>query len=307
MKRRDFLRTLCAISSIGLIPTLGFAKNRTINIQGDTQHRYRYRIARQWGYNQEIEGDLNNQEEDVDNQDENLKILIPLYSYPNWQDEDSYIWQKVIDIKNSYSDAEIVAIVNPDNGHFREENSDFSKGIQDLVDAGIKVVGYVYTSYGDRETQEVVDDIEAWSNIYKDDGVSGIFFDETSTDSSYLTYYSDLSNEARSRELDFVILNPGMTTDQEYINSNIANIVISYENSNEELLEEPPNSYNEPTQTTKLALLIYQMDDDNIDDLISFAREHQFEYIYFTEDGFDGNPWDSVSEYLEDEVVEALS
>jgi hypothetical protein len=212
-----------------------------------------------------------------------------------------------MDIKDSYPDIEIVAIVNQTNGEFTEENSDYSIGIQDLTNAGIKVVGYVYTNYGERDTQEVIDNIEAWNKFYKDDGVSGIFFDETSINSDDLRYYSNLSNEAKSRGLDFVILNPGITTDQEYIDSGIADIVVSYENPNQELIDNPPSSYNEPSETTELSLLIYEMEDNNVDDLISFAREHQFGYIYFTEDGFDNNPWDSVSEYLEEEVSKALA
>jgi len=243
--------------------------------------------------------------DELENQKEDLKILIPLYSYPDLDEEDS-IWQKLIDTKNSYPDIEIVAIVNPDNGHFSEQDSSYSRGIQDLINGGIKVVGYVYTSYAKRDKQDVIDDIEAWREFYKEDGVSGIFFDETSTNSDDLDYYTTLSNEAKNRELDFIILNPGITTDQDYIDFGIANIVVTYENSNRELLENPPTSYNQPTQTTELSLLIYEMEDDNVDDLISFAREHQFEYIYFTEDGFDGNPWDSISEYFEDEVSKAL-
>ncbi|NOZ89949.1 MAG: hypothetical protein GXO60_01545 [Epsilonproteobacteria bacterium] len=243
--------------------------------------------------------------DELENQKEDLKILIPLYSYPDLDKEDS-IWQQLIDTKNSYPDIEIVAIVNPDNGHFSEQDSSYSRGIQDLINGGIKVVGYVYTSYAKRDKQDVIDDIEAWREFYKEDGVSGIFFDETSTNSDDLDYYTTLSNEAKNRELDFIILNPGITTDQDYIDFGIANIVVTYENSNRELLENPPTSYNQPTQTTELSLLIYEMEDDNVDDLISFAREHQFEYIYFTEDGFDGNPWDSISEYFEDEVSKAL-
>ena len=98
-----------------------------------------------------------------------------------------------------------------------------------------------------------------------------------------------------------------MTTDQSYVDSGIANLIVSYENPNEELLTNPPETYNNPTKTTELSILIYEMEDDNVDDLIDFAREHKFSYIYFTEDGADGNPWDSISQYFEDEVEKALN
>jgi len=278
---------------------LGFAtpyKNRLVN--EDSNKNASFKKVAQW-LNQLMADDLDNQKED-------LKILIPLYSYPNWYDGDNYIWKKIIDLQAKYPNAQMVAIVNPNNGEFREKNSDFTKGIDDLIAANIKVVGYVYTQYGKRATQDVVDDIEAWKQYYKEEGVSGIFFDEVSTSSSDVTHYSNLSSESRTRGLEFVIFNPGITTDQVYIDSGIADVVVSYENPNRELLENPPATFNTPSSSTKLSLLIYKMEDDTVDDLIAFAREHQFSYIYFTEDGFDGNPWDRISTYFEEEISKMM-
>ena len=278
---------------------LGFEtpyKNRLVNEDGNKNASFK-RVA-SW-MSELLSDDLNNQKED-------LKILIPLYSYPNWYDNE-YVWQGLIDTKKANPDAEIVAIVNPNNGHFREKNSDYAKGIQDLIKADIKVVGYVYTQYGNRATQEVIDDIQAWEEFYKAEGVSGIFFDETSTDANLLSHYTNLSNQARNRGLEYIILNPGITTDQRYVDSGIADLIVSYENPNEALLSTPPATYNTPSASTELSLLIYEMGDDNVDELISFAREHQFSYIYFTEDGTDGNPWDSISQYFEAEVSKALN
>lgn len=238
----------------------------------------------------------------LDNQKEDLEILIPLYIYPK-----DGAWKKLIDIKNSNPNISITAIINPNNGHFREEDSNYTKAIKELKSANIRVIGYVATTYGDRDIDEVIADIDSWSRIYKSVGVSGIFFDETTIYIDYFDYYKKLTSEARSRDLNFTILNAGITTDQKYIDSNIANIIVTYEHTARKLLENPPKTYNNPTNDTKLALLVYRLEDNIIDDLITFAREHKFSYIYFTEDGFDGNPWNSISEYLEAEADKALS
>ncbi len=278
---------------------LGFEtpyKNRLVNEDGNKNASFK-RVA-SW-LSELLSDDLNNQKED-------LKILIPLYIYPDLNQDNSE-WKKLIDTKRANPDIEIVAIVNPSNGHFRDKDNNFSQGIKELVEADIKVVGYVYTKYGKRDTQDVIDDIEAYQEFYKEDGVSGIFFDETSTKANLLNYYSNLSSEAKSRDLRYIVLNPGITTDQSYVDSGIADLIVTYENPNEKLLSNPPATYNTPTKTTELSLLIYEMEDDNVDDLISFAREHKFSYIYFTEDGSDGNPWDSISQYFEDEVRKALN
>ncbi len=258
-------------------------------VNEDGVKNIRFKKIAQW-LNQLMQGDLDNKKED-------LKILIPLYIYPDER------WQNLIEIQKRYPNAEITAIINPSkNGHFREKDSNYAKGIQDLISANIKVIGYVYTKYANRDSQEIIDDIEAWSQMYKDDGVSGIFFDEVTTNSSDFDYYKNLSDETKAKGLNFIVLNPGITTDQSYIDSGIADVVISYENPHEKLLSNPPSSYNTPTSKTELSLLIYKMEDNSVDNLIGFAREHTFGYIYLTEDGFDGNPWDSISIYFEEQV-----
>jgi hypothetical protein len=235
--------------------------------------------------------------ERVDPIDMTQRIFIPLYSYPNWWDSANYVWQKLIDVKRSHPDVEVVAVVNPENGDFSDKNSDYVRGIHDLVEAGIKVVGYVYTSYGERPLADVLDDIDHWNEFYKDEGVSGIFFDETSTDLQKLDFYTNVTNYAEAKGLPFTILNPGITTHWAYIESGIANVVVTYENSYTSWLDTPPVEYNRPSRLTALSLLIYEMEGDKVEELDTFAKAHEFTCLYFTEDGVDGNPWDSVSVY----------
>jgi len=282
---------------------LGFKstyKNRLAKDNGKKSLSFK-RVAK-W-LNHLIELDAKEEDRSTPSIVEDLEILVPLYSYPTKRDNsDNLIWQRVIDIKSKYPTTKITAIVNQSNGEFREKDSNYFEGIKRLVDADIKVIGYVYTNYGERPAEDVTDDIESWSNIYKESGLSGIFFDETSTDSSSLDYYTQLSNEAKNRGLEFIVLNPGTTTNQSYIDSNISNIIVSCEYTYNRLKDNPPSTYNTPTKDTKLSLLVYRMDENGVNELISFAREHRFTYIYFTEDGFDGNPWDSLSQYFEEEV-----
>jgi hypothetical protein len=262
MKRRDFLKLLYALGAINILAGCSSSKSESA-----TQ----------------------------------LKLMIPLYSYPNWWDSENYIWQKLIDIKSTHPDIDIIAIVNPSNGDFDSSNDDYVQGITDLTNADIQVVGYVYTGYGTRETNDVLTNLDSWKEYYQDIGVSGIFLDETATDLESLSYYTNLSDEAKKRDFDTIILNPGTKTNQEYIDSQIANIIVTYENSYNSFQENTPSSNNQPNGITKLSILIYQMNKEALDSTIDFAKSNDFEYIYFTDDGDDGNPWDSLSSYLEDE------
>jgi hypothetical protein len=227
-------------------------------------------------------------------------ILIPLYSYPNWQDDD-YVWQKLLDIKNKYKDKRVVAIINPSNGHFDTANSDYIHGIKDLVKAHIEVVGYVYTKYGNRDKDDIFEDIDNWNKLYKLYGIRGIFFDEVSIDVDKFNFYTNILNYAKSKGFYFNILNPGTTTNQIYVDSGISDIVVSYEKDYKNFEDSKPKLYNKPSDLTSLAFLVYNMDGNKTDELHNFVKDKKFDYFYFTEDN-DSNRWDSVSKYLEDEV-----
>ncbi len=235
-------------------------------------------------------------------------LLIPLYTYPDIEDSNG-VWQRVIELKRSYPDIDIVAIANQSNGDFDHKSNSYAQAIPMLVENGIKVIGYVYTGYGNRDIDDVKTNIDSWLEYYKDLGIEGIFFDEVSDEKEDLDYYKELSEYAKSNGMDFVVLNPGTTTDKAYFDANIADVIVSYENPYRSWRDNLPSTLNEPTKNTKLSLLIYEMEGDKTEELFNFAKENNFDYLYFTEDGFDGNPWDSLSEYTEEllEYIESQS
>ena len=64
-----------------------------------------------------------------------LRILLPLYSYPTWYDAQAYLWD---DVAAAAARAPIVAIVNPDSGPGGgPPNDDYAHGLADLGAAGL--------------------------------------------------------------------------------------------------------------------------------------------------------------------------
>ena len=61
--------------------------------------------------------------------------------------------------------------------------------------AGVRVLGYVHTSYGKRPIAEVQAEIDRYDKWYKPDG---IFFDEVTTDASGLAYNPQCQKIARA-------------------------------------------------------------------------------------------------------------
>jgi len=84
-----------------------------------------------------------------------------------------------------------------------------------MADAGIIMVGYVHTSYGDRALSDVEADIDTYATEWTH--VSGIFLDEVSSDSSELSYYQSLYDYILGLPgFTYDILNPGDLPDSGY-------------------------------------------------------------------------------------------
>ncbi|MDG7001187.1 MAG: spherulation-specific family 4 protein [Nitrososphaerota archaeon] len=146
-------------------------------------------------------------------------VLVPLFAYPT-----APIWQSIIQEKQSNPTIPIIAVVNPDNGPGYYQDPVYVQAIDSLRSVGIIVIGYVYTSYGARSQSDVISDINSYRQWY---GMNGIFFDEMANVEGYESYYSTLSNYARSLGYTITVGNSGTGIAQSYVG--IMNFLIVYE------------------------------------------------------------------------------
>ena len=76
--------------------------------------------------------------EPTDPSADGIQILIPLYSYPNWYDPDSYIWD---DVATANSRVPITAIINPCNEPDGcPPNDDYRHGLEELRKTGVTIL-----------------------------------------------------------------------------------------------------------------------------------------------------------------------
>src|SRR5258707_13048109 len=144
-------------------------------------------------------------------------VVIPLYIYPGPD------WDRLIQVKNTYSRVPMIAVINPYNGPGTYQDLNYVTGIQNLRSAGITVLGYVYTNYAARSTEDVTADINAYKNWY---ALDGIFFDEMSNLAGNESYYSNLSNYAKSLGYQLTMGNPATDTLPSYIGT-VDSLIIS--------------------------------------------------------------------------------
>jgi hypothetical protein len=231
-----------------------------------------------------------------------LQILLPLYIYPNWYDRDKYIWRQVAVAAKKVP---IVAIINPNNGpNNAPPNPDYQQGIKDLCQAGVKILGYVPTTYGKRDVRAVKADIEVYNKYFN---VDGIFVDETANTQDKLTYYQQIYQYTKSRSSRYqVVINPGTDIIESYLYQPVADVSVNFENYQKVWNSYHPPAYMKNYSPQHFAALVHTTDDPNLmKSTIDRAAQNKFGYVYITNDSIDTanqNPWDTLPSYWQAQV-----
>jgi Spherulation-specific family 4 len=238
-----------------------------------------------------------------------LKILLPLYIYPNWYDKNKYIWKQVTAAAKKVP---IVAIINPNNGPDRAPpNADYQQGIRDLHQAGIKIIGYVPTNYAKRDLQAVKADIDLYIKHFN---IEGIFLDEATSTQDKHSYYQQIYRYIKSQQSNnkspqhdyTVIINPGVAVDEAYLSQPVADTVVILENYHKAWNKYTPPSYIKKYHPENFAALIHTTANRKfLKNTLDRVAKSKFGYVYVTNDSpdaLDRNPWNSLPEYWQAEV-----
>lgn len=212
--------------------------------------------------------------------------MVPLYTRPT-----DPSWAALIAAKQAHPTVPVLAVVNPSNGPGTSISKDYTDGINRLVGAGIRVIGYVWTSYGERNAADVRKDIDTWKSFYPQ--VTGIFFDEQSNKVGFESYYRDLTSYSRSHGLTFTIGNPGQDTKPSYIGT--VDLILIYESSGIPDMSRLTGWHTEHDRRN-FGVIPYGIGFDK--NFVQAAKPY-VSYIYLTSDVLP-NPWDSLPSYFGD-------
>jgi len=230
------------------------------------------------------------------------KILLPLYIYPNWYEPESYVWS---DVASAAAQVPITAIVNPNNGpDGKPPNEDYQRGLADLRETNITLIGYVYTLYGDRPIKEVKQDINLYDRYYN---LDGIFLDESASSGKQLAYYQKLYKYIKTKNNAYqVVINPGTHTDEVYSATPAADTTVIFEHFPQDWEKYQPQDYVHNYPKERFASLIHSVADAaDMKKYIDLAISYNMGYIYVTDDSpnsDDGDPWNSLPSYWQEEV-----
>jgi hypothetical protein len=223
-----------------------------------------------------------------------LRLLIPLYIYPTWWDPETYQWDEIAEAQ---SQIPTTAIINPHNGPGGNcPNTDYQEGLRALRDAGVTILGYVYTDYARRDIGEVKGEIDQYSNPCFD--IDGIFLDGVSNKVSNIGYYQELYTYVRSLpDLGCVFLNPGARTHELYLNA--SDTIVIFEDYSINWPEYEPDDYVAAYAADRFAILGHTLlDTEPLVEYTNLAVERNIGHIYLTDDIMP-NPWDDLPSFFD--------
>lgn len=216
-----------------------------------------------------------------------LDLAIPAYFYPG--DE----WTRA-----TATEPVSVMIANAASGPGTAVDPAYTDAITAARAAGILVIGYVHTSYGDRDRGTVATDLDTWAALYD---LDGYFIDEIPGEAEcafHTDYYKDVSRRALNNiPGGYIVVNPGTNTCGYFLT--IADVVVLFEGVEADFLEWTPPDWSTSHPKQKFWTLVHGA--SGWEDSVAHARANNVGATYITDDVMP-NPWDTLPTWW-DELV----
>jgi len=188
----------------------------------------------------------------------------------------------------------VLVIIDPNSGPGAQADPNFTNAIATLKSKDFKVLGYVHTSYGQRDIQSVEDDINNWFSLYGDANIDGIFLDEASTNDQYFSYYQTLYNYIKSFGNKLVVLNPGTNIELKFFN--IADKIVVFEDSESNYETFAYNNYSSEN-SDNVCTIVYSAPQDKVSFVETKSLQNNSSCNYIT-NGDDNTGYFYLSSYL---------
>lgn len=204
---------------------------------------------------------------------------------------------QIIQAKTAHPSVPMLAVINPENGPGPLFNSSIADAIASLRAAGIVVIGYVPTSWGNRPVASVESDVLTFHDWYN---VSGIYFDEMyNMEFSFLvgafvpTYYSILTAYVKSVGMTEVFGNSGAEIPYYFIGS--VDTIGCFENSHLPTLSQL-GGWHGAFNKSNFAFFAYNV--TSVDPYYLAAASNYVGYLYVT-DGVRPWPYSGLPSYFD--------
>jgi hypothetical protein len=167
----------------------------------------------------------------------------------------------------------------------------------------VTTIGYVFTGYGTRDISTVKAEIDEWADHWVTHGLSGIFIDEMSTETSTLSYYEELYEYILSKTgLDEVHGNPGVSSEEAFVSAPTTTSLVISENYMSEWPSYSTDSWVNEYDAARFSMLVHTASTTGeMQKAIDLAVQRNIGLVYVTDDAMP-NPWDMLPTYWQEKV-----
>jgi hypothetical protein len=232
-----------------------------------------------------------------------VRLLVPAYFYP--AGEGLKDWNRLI---ASAEKTPIVAIVNPASGPGKRVDDNYTVVFHKAKGTKIVLIGYVTLGYAKKPASAVKAEVDRWLELYPE--IQGIFFDEQPSQATNAATVGGCFAYARSKlgRSALLVTNPGVACAREYLGGENGPVACLFEHEKGFESYRPPDWAN-PLGAGQFAVLGYHV--ATKDQMRMFMRDAVGKLaanVYVTDATIaNGNPWDRLPTYWDDEVNEAVA
>ncbi len=181
---------------------------------------------------------------------EGPSVLVPAYFYPG--KGNLRYWDELARAARSIP---VKVILNPSSGPGESSDSNYRAVLRKLRSAEARILGYVHTSYGDRDFEEVTSDIRTFFRLYT---VDGFFLDEMSTDPSTTGYYARIRDLIKETDRTLEIVgNPGTIASESFVKARLADAFVMFEGPAERFAMYRPPGWVKKYPSSRFAAIVY--------------------------------------------------
>jgi Spherulation-specific family 4 len=206
-----------------------------------------------------------------------VKIGVPAYFWPGGN------WDKVVAGSADIS----FAVANIATGPGAAKNTAFVTQFAAAKAAGIKLYGYVDTTYGARSAAAVKTDIANYKAWY---GITNIFFDETPWACDTTAYYADVQSVVHANG-GTGILNPGGSSLDCW--GPVGDIIVNFEGSGATYESWTPDSWTDQYPASKFWHIVYGTLGPQVANVVAKTKERNAAGVFVTDDIMP-NPFDRM-------------
>ena len=199
------------------------------------------------------------------------RLIVPAYFHPAAAPDE---WDRMA----AHADQIRLVVLNPASGPGDAPDPAFGPVLARLREAGVRLIGYADTNYGQRPWRDALADIRRYLDWYQ---VAGVMFDRVSADLSDLRRYALLARRARQAGAEVVVFNHGVHPHPAYARH--ADVLGTFEGPWDVYLEQAVPRWTRSWPAERFYHVVYSVPPEHLPNAFLMAGRRRAGSVFATE------------------------